>query len=132
MSASPRWTDYEPPEPVTITPDAADGYNPGPELAATHDGITLTVQRTHLYRTSAVYYWRVMVEGHSIPMADGTYSGGPDKAVTDAARDIAWQLYAGPLAVSLATVRHPITWWNGAITDAGAATMHIIHQGALT
>ena len=113
-------------------PDPADGYNPGPELRATHDGITLTVQRTHLHDTLAVYYWQITVEGHSIPMADGTFSCSSMAPPHAAAAEIAWQLYAGPRARTLTKSPDPLTWWNGAVTPHAAATIGIMFREAWT
>jgi hypothetical protein len=108
------------------------GYNPGPALAATHDDVTLTVQRTHLHPHTAVYYWQVMLEGRSIPMADGTYSAAATTSLPNAAAAIAWLLCATPTAAMLHHPSYSLTWWNGAITDTAADAIHMIHQEALS
>jgi hypothetical protein len=84
-------------------PDPADGFNPGPELAATYNDVTLSVQRTHLHRNSAAYYWRIMIEGHAAPAADGTVIAlDPTMTTRAVALALAWNLYATEAARAIA------------------------------
>ena len=53
-------------------PDPAVGYDPGPEYVATVDGLTLTVQRTHLHQGHSVHYWLVTEANNPYPLAEGT------------------------------------------------------------
>lgn len=119
------------PEPWRPEPQPT-GYNPGPALTATHDDVTLTVQRTHLYPHTAVYYWQVLIEGRSIPMADGTYSADATAALPNAAAAIAWLLAATPTASMLAHPSYTLTWWNGALTEDATAAIHHLYLEALT
>lgn len=84
-------------------PDPADGYLPGPELAATYNDVTLSVQRTHLHQDTAAYYWRIMLEGHHAPAADGTVVAlDPTMTTRSVALALAWNLYASEAARALA------------------------------
>lgn len=83
--------------------DPADGYFPGPELAATYNDVTLTVQRTHLHPDRAAYYWRLMLEGHHAPAADGTVVAlDPTMTTRSVALALAWNLYASEAARAIA------------------------------
>lgn len=118
---------------VADRPDPAHGYNPSPELAVTYDGVTLTVQRTHLHAEHAIYHWQILTEGCVIPLIDGTMHAGSTMPLRDAAAALAWHWYttdearkimASPIAVWPATTRTP---------DATVrAALHIIHQEGLT
>ena len=52
-------------------PDPAVGYDPGPEYVARLDGLTLTVQRTHLHQGHSVHYWLVTEANNPYPLAEG-------------------------------------------------------------
>ena len=79
-----------------------EGYSPGPELAISLDGLTVTVQRTHRTDNATYYYWRLMCEGHLAPMDDGTAS--VDRPPFSALLDVIWSLYVSDTARSLAGV----------------------------
>ena len=49
-----------------------NGFNPGPELRVEHDGLALTIQRSHLTDDAALYYWSITTDGTLVPLVDGT------------------------------------------------------------
>jgi hypothetical protein len=91
------------PETWRPEPDPADGYLPGPEIAGTYGDVTLSVQRTHLHPDRAAYYWRIMLEGHHAPAADGTVVAlDPTMTTRSVALALAWNLYASEAARAIA------------------------------
>ena len=80
-------------------PADANGYNPGPELTATHNGVTLAIQRTHLTHVGASYYWEVRTEGTAIPLLDGVMTtSDPTTPLAEMARHLAWHYYSNSSA----------------------------------
>lgn len=112
---------------------AADGYNPGPELTATYDGITVAVQRTHLHDDRATYYFEIRTEGTAIPLIDGAIITPPTMPIAEAAAFLCWNYYA------TATTWRPddlnIQIWPATSRTPNAdqrAALHILHQEAFT
>ena len=128
---------------ATIIPDAwlpepepaADGYNPGPELTATHNGVNLAIQRTHLTHVGASFYWEIRTEGTAIPLLDGVLTTCiPSAPLREMAVALAWHYYATEFAHKLghdygikvwpATTRVP--------NDEQQAALRVIALEALT
>ena len=123
--------------PDTWRPDAAgDGFNPGPELAVSHDGITLTIQRSHLHDDRAEYYWQILTEGTLVPLVDGALiCRDVTMPLTRVAGLLAWHWYRTAMPDTLALWGWPAIDIYPATTrvpDADQrAILHAIHTEGL-
>jgi len=129
---------------ATMIPDAwmpsplnePDGYNVGPELTATHNGVTLAIQRTHLTHVGASYYWEIRTEGTAIPLLDGVLTtNNPTVSLIVVARHLAWRHHATAAALRANTNDYGIKVWPATTRtpdDEQRAALRIIHQEALT
>ena len=130
---------YDPdaiPDTWTPEPDPAEGYAPGPELRVEHDGLALTIQRSHLHPDHAIYYWSITTDGTLVPLIDGTLTAEPTLPLTNVAGHLAWHHYHVDMPDALRLFGWPNVRIYPATTrtpDADQrATLGILHSEALT
>jgi hypothetical protein len=119
------------------TPGPEIGFNPGPELRVEHDGLALTIQRSHLHPDHAIYYWSITTDGALVPLVDGGLtSDDPTMSLTTIAGHLAWHWYHVDMPEALRLFGWPAIHIYPATTrtpDAGQrATLRVLHQEGLT
>lgn len=114
-----------------------DGFNPGPELRVEHDGLALTIQRSHLTDDAALYCWSITTDGTLVPLVDGTLTcHEPEMPLTRVAGHLAWHWYHRDMPDALAMWGWPAIHIYPATTRTPdtdqRATLRIIHAEGLT